>query len=142
MPLRQSRRREALHQSSFCLSLHRLCPQLLHCQLPCRQFLGSVAVTVVQLQGPVADRELLTTKPASWRGVHLFLLLLLQEKPVIQLDPLSTSILHLHPHQVVGLSHPWQGRLRHLLAVLTWMDHLLHHHFSCHNIKHLSAQEP
>ena len=87
-------------------------------------------------------RELLTTKPASWRGVHLFLLLLLQEKPVIQLDPLSTSILHLHPHQVVGLSHPWQGRLRHLLAVLTSMDHLLHHHFSCHNIKHLSAQEP
>ena len=82
------------------------------------------------------------SKPASWRGVRLFLLLLLQEKPVIQLDPLSTSILHLHPHQVVGLSHPWQGRLRHLLAVLTWMDHLLHPHFSCHNIKHLSAQEP
>ena len=100
-----------------------------------------VAVTVVQLQGPVADRELLTTKPASWRGVHLFLLLLLQEKPVIQLDPLSISILHLHPHQAVGLSHPWVGRLQHLLAVLNWMDHLLHHRFSCHCIKHLGAQE-
>ena len=35
--------------------------QLLHGQLPCHQLLGSVAVTVVQLQGPDVDRELLTT---------------------------------------------------------------------------------
>ena len=61
VPLWQSRQREALHQSSFCLSLHRLCQQLLQGQLPCHQLLGSVAVTVVQLQGPDVDRELLTT---------------------------------------------------------------------------------
>ena len=55
------------------------CLQLLQRQQPCHQLLEGVAVTAVQLQGPGADRGLLTTKPPCWRRLLLFLLLLLQE---------------------------------------------------------------
>ena len=51
------------HQLSSCLSLHRPRAQLR--ALPCHLatlLLESVVVTVVQLQGPAEDRELLTTK--------------------------------------------------------------------------------
>ena len=45
------------------------------------------------------------------------------------------------PHWGVGQSHPWEGRLHHLLAVSTWMDHLLRHRCSCQGTLPPSALE-
>ena len=57
---------------------------------------GRAAATVVQLQGPGADNELLTTRELPWQRQHLsplHLPFLIQEKPVFQLAPSMASFL-------------------------------------------------
>ena len=78
------------HQLSSCLSLHRPRAQLR--ALPCHLatlLLESVVVTVVQLQGPAEERELLITK-----------ILRIEEKN--QFDPFLEKSYHFGEESIIG----------------------------------------